>query len=68
VVNSILVYYSSDDNYGMNEYGMNGTPIRNGNSFVGSLGGITHSVREDGFVDYGVKNMMIRVVVAMLID
>ena len=51
-------YYSSDDNYGMNEYGMNGTPIRNGNSFVVSLGGITHSVREDGFVDYGVKNVI----------
>jgi lipid-binding SYLF domain-containing protein len=48
--------YYSDDNYGMNEYGMNGTPIRNGNSFVGGLGGITHSVRDDGFVDYGLSN------------
>jgi hypothetical protein len=50
--------YYSDDNYGMNEYGMNGTPIRNGNSFVGGLGGITHSVRDDGFVDYGVQNFI----------
>jgi lipid-binding SYLF domain-containing protein len=53
-------YYSSDDNYGMNEYGMNGTPIRNGNSFVGGLGGITHSVRDDGFVDYGVCPINLR--------
>lgn len=50
-------YYSSDD-YGMNEYGMNGTPISNGNSFVGGMGGITYAVRDDGFVDYGVQNMI----------
>ena len=50
-------YYSSDD-YGMNEYGMNGTPIRNGNSFVGGMVGITYAVRDDGFVDYGVQNVI----------